>query len=331
MKTVTLLKGDGIGPEIITSVLTVFKYLNIPIAFDEQLLGREALDKTGEVLPQATFDSIRTNKVALKAPYETTKAIGFRSVNVSLRQIFDLYVNIRPLKTLVKSPLGYKDIDLVILRENTEDLYIGQEEIISEDQEVHAIKKTTRSACERIIDYAFNYALSNHKNKVTAVHKANILKESDGLFLRIFNERLAHYPQITVNDLIVDNAAMQLVLDPQQFEVIVTSNLYGDILSDLAAGLIGGLGLAPSANIGSEGAIFEACHGCAPDIAGKDLANPTALILSSCLLLEYLNFTEEADKIKSALKSTLDNNYLTKDLGGTLGTKEFTARLISYL
>jgi len=330
MPIVTLLKGDGIGPEIITSVLAVFTHLNIPITFDEQLLGKDALSATGEVLPQATLASIRQNKVALKAPYETGKAEGFRSVNVSLRQIFDLYANIRPIKTLVESPLGYRNIDLIIIRENTEDLYIGQEVIISENEEVQAIKKTTRAASERIIDYAFDYALKNNKKKVTAVHKANILKESDGLFLRVFNERRENYPRLSSDDLIVDNAAMQLVLDPNQFEVIVTSNLYGDILSDLAAALIGGLGLAPSANIGKEVAIFEACHGCAPDIAGRDLANPTALLLSSCLLLDYLGFEKESNKIKSALFDTLNDRQLTKDLGGSLGTKDFTAALISH-
>ena len=331
MPTVTLLTGDGIGPEICASVLTVFDYLQLPFQFEKQELGEKALLEQGEVLPERTLANIRKNKVALKAPYKTEVGSGFRSVNVSLRQTFELYANVRPIITLVKSSLGYPALDFVIIRENTEDLYIGQEEVIREDQEVIAIKKITRKASERIVNYALDYANQHNKNTVTCVHKANILKVSDGLFLQIFREISQKYPQLHTEDLIVDNAALQLVLDPQRFEVLVMPNLYGDILSDLAAGLIGGLGLAPSANIGTEYAIFEACHGCAPDLAGQDLANPSALLLSACMMLEYLGFESSSEKIKAALRQALNNQECTKDLGGTLGTKAFTANLLTYL
>jgi len=331
MKKVTLLKGDGIGPEIINCVLKIFKHLDIPITFDEQLLGMNAIIKYHHLLPLPTLESIKSNKVVLKAPYQTEVGQGFRSVNVTLRQVFDLYANIRPIKTMLPNISLFDDVDLVIFRENTEDLYIGKEEIIIENEEVNAIKKITRHASERIIKQAFEYARLNKKNKVTCVHKANILKESDGLFLKIFYELAKNYPNITVNDLIVDNAAMQLVIKPQQFDVMVMPNLYGDILSDLASGLIGGLGLAPSANIGAEYALFEACHGCAPDIAGQNIANPTAIILSSCMMLEYLKMETQSKQIKNAVYSTLKDGFLTADLDGKLTTTQFTKKLISYL
>jgi len=330
MNTVTLLKGEGIGPEIINSVLAIFQYLNIDIIFEEQLLGKEALTVFEDTIPLSTFNSIKKNKVVLKAPYQTEVGKGFRSVNVTLRQTFDLYANIRPIKTLVDSISKYSDVDLVIFRENTEDLYIGQEEVIEENKEVIAIKKITRKASERIIKHSFDYALANKYKKVTCVHKANILKESDGLFLTIFKEIAQSYPHITSNDLIVDNAAMQLVINPQQFDLMVMPNLYGDILSDLASGLVGGLGLAPSANIGEDFAVFEACHGSAPDIASQNIANPTAIILSSCMMLEYLGLNTQSDKIKMAVYTALAKGHLTKDLGGNLTTTQFTEKIISY-
>lgn len=331
MKRVTLLKGEGIGPEITESVLAIFQHLNLDIVFEEQLLGNAALKACGDVLPPATLDSIKSNRVALKAPYQTEVGQGYRSVNVALRQSLDLYANIRPITTLIPTLSPFGDINLTIVRENTEDLYIGKEEIIEEDKEVIAIKKITRLASERICRYAFDYAQTHNFQKVTAVHKANILKDSDGLFLRVYKEIKTSYPLLTANDLIVDNAAMQLVLNPQQFQVMVMPNLYGDILSDLASGLVGGLGLAPSANIGENYAVFEACHGSAPDIAGKNLANPTALLLSACMMLEHIGQLDESEKIKTALFNSLADKHYTTDLGGSLSTKEFTDKIIAHL
>lgn len=329
MITVTLLRGDGIGPEIVDSLIRIFDYLKLDINFEEQLLGKRAVANFGDPLPQTTIASIKNNKVVLKAPYETEIAQGFRSVNVALRQAFDLYANVRPIKTLIPEKSKYGILDFTIIRENTEDLYIGKEEIIEADQEVQAIKRITRPASERIVRYAFDYAISHNKNKVTCVHKANILKLTDGLFLQVFKEVAAQYPTITANDLIVDNAAMQLVLNPAQFEVMVMPNLYGDILSDLASGLIGGLGLAPSANIGRDYGLFEASHGCAPDIAGKNLANPTAFLLSGCMLLDYLDRADAAKQIRTALNATLKNQDYTCDLGGSLTTTAFTDKIIA--
>jgi len=331
MNKVTLLKGDGIGPEIIASVQKIFKYLDVPVVFEEQLLGRDALQATGQLLPAKTMDSIRENKVVLKAPYQTEVATGFRSVNVSLRQIFNLFANIRPIKTLVPGISHHEDIDIVILRENTEDLYIGKENVIVENEEVEAIKRITRTASTKIIEYAFAYAKTHNRKKITCVHKANILKESDGLFLKVFKETALKYPNIIVNDLIVDNAAMQLVMNPNQFDIMVMPNLYGDILSDLASGLVGGLGLAPSANIGTEFALFEACHGCAPDIAGKGIANPTAIILSACMMLDHLDLKQQSEQIKKAVYTALSTEGLTLDLGGKLDTKQFTKKIITCL
>ena len=331
MKTVTLLQGDGIGPEIIKSIQKIFTYLNIDINFDTQLLGKEAFRLTGDIIPEETTRSIEHNKVVLKAPYQTEVGQGFRSVNVALRQQFDLYANVRPIKTILFQASKFGDLDFTIIRENTEDLYIGEEEETIENQEVIALKKIARKASERIINYAFDYAATNNYKKVTCIHKANILKLSDGLFLRVFKEISQKYPDISTNDLIVDNAAMQLVINPAQFEVMVMPNLYGDILSDLASGLVGGLGLAPSANIGTNYALFEAIHGCALDIAGKNLANPSALLLSGCMMLEYLGYIRESKKIKAALLATLNNGYLTSDLGGNLTTTEFTDKIISYI
>lgn len=328
---ITLFKGDGIGPEITDEVLRVLNALSLPLEFEEFDIGQTSYDKTGVLIPDEAIESIKRNKVALKAPVTTPVGKGFRSVNVGLRLALDLYANIRPAKSLKGVKTKYDNVDLVTFRENTEDLYIGLEEEISPD-EVHAIKKITRKASERIIRSAFDYALNNNRHKVTCVHKANILKKSDGLFLHIFEEIAGEYPDIEANSLIVDNTCMQLVMKPEQFDIMVMPNLYGDILSDLTSGLIGGLGLLPSCNKNDDCAIFEAVHGSAPDIAGKGIANPTALLLSAVMMLEHLNFKDEANRIKKAINDVLENaDIRTPDLGGTSSTKEYTDAIIQRL
>lgn len=324
---ITCFKGDGIGPEITNSVISIINALNLPITFEQYELGQTSYDLYGKLLTDEAIESIKRNKVALKAPCTTPIGKGFKSVNVQLRLAFDLYANIRPCKSLKYVKSKYENIDIVVFRENTEDLYIGEEIEISKD-EIHAIKKITRKASERIIRSAFNYAISHSRQKVTCVHKANILKKSDGLFLKIFNEIKEEYPSIQANDLIVDNACMQLVMNPEQFDIMVMPNLYGDILSDLTSGLIGGLGLLPSVNKNDEIAIFEAVHGSAPDIQGKNIANPIALLLSACMMLDHLNFTKEANKIRSAIDAVTKSNIKTRDLGGTYSTTEFTKAII---
>ena len=328
---ITLFKGDGIGPEITDEVLRVLNALNLPLEFEEFDIGQTSYDKTGVLIPDEAIESIKRNKVALKAPVTTPIGKGFRSVNVGLRLALDLYANIRPAKSLKGVKTKYDNVDLVTFRENTEDLYIGLEEEISPD-EIHAIKKITRKASERIIRSALDYALNNNRHKVTCVHKANILKKSDGLFLHIFEEIAGEYPDIEANSLIVDNTCMQLVMKPEQFDIMVMPNLYGDILSDLTSGLIGGLGLLPSCNKNDDCAIFEAVHGSAPDIAGKGIANPTAILLSAVMMLEHLNFKDEANRIKKAINDVLENTDIrTPDLGGTSSTKEYTDAIIQRL
>ena len=328
---VTLFKGDGIGPEISDQVLRVLNSLNLPIEFEEYEIGQISYEKSGTLIPDEAIKSIKRNKVALKAPVTTPIGKGFRSVNVGLRLALDLYANIRPAKSLKGVKTKYDNVDLVTFRENTEDLYIGLEEEISKD-EVHAIKKITRKASERIIKSAFNYAINNNRKKVTCVHKANILKKSDGLFLHVFEEIAKEYPSIEANSLIVDNTCMQLVMKPEQFDIMVMPNLYGDILSDLTSGLIGGLGLLPSCNKNDDYAIFEAVHGSAPDIAGKGIANPTALLLSAVMMLEHLGYKDEANRIKKAIDDVLENTDIrTPDLGGKSTSKEYTDEIIKRL
>lgn len=330
-QTITLIEGDGIGPEITAQVVRVLQALQLPLTFDRQTLGQIALEQTGSLIPEATLQSIRKNHIALKAPCTTPVGQGFRSVNVQLRLAFDLYANIRPARSLEGVKTRYENVDLIIFRENTEDLYIGEERKIDEDT-IEAIKRITRSASQRIIQAAFEYAAAHQRKKVTCVHKANILKQSDGLFLRIFREIAAQYPQIEAIDLIVDNACMQMVMHPEQFDVMVMPNLYGDILSDLSSGLIGGLGLLPGVNRNEEIAIFEAVHGSAPDIAGKNLANPTALLQSACMMLDHLGYEDAAQRIHKALVSVLCNTPIrTRDLGGTATTTAFTDALIARL
>ena len=331
MRKVTLFKGDGIGPEICESVKAIVNHLNLDIEFEEFNVGEAEYFRNGALIPEAAFDSIERNKIILKAPITTPIGKGFRSWNVQLREKYDLYTNIRPAKNLPNVITPFNNVDMVIFRENTEDLYVGKEIVIDENT-IHAIKIITRKCSERIIRAAFDYAIKNNRKKVSCIHKANILKQSDGLFLSIFNEIKEEYLSIQTDVYIVDNACMQMVMHPEKFDVMVMPNLYGDILSDLASGLIGGLGFLPSANIGKDVAMFEAVHGSAPDIAGKNLANPTAFLLSLCMMLDYMGLEKDATNIRNAIFSVLEEGKVrTRDCGGTSSTTEFTDAIISKL
>ena len=331
MRKVTLFKGDGIGPEICESVKAIVNHLNLDIEFEEFNVGEAEYFRNGALIPEAAFDSIERNKIILKAPITTPIGKGFRSCNVQLREKYDLYTNIRPAKNLPNVITPFNNVDMVIFRENTEDLYVGKEIVIDENT-IHAIKIITRKCSERIIRAAFDYAIKNNRKKVSCIHKANILKQSDGLFLSIFNEIKEEYPSIQTDVYIVDNACMQMVMHPEKFDVMVMPNLYGDILSDLASGLIGGLGFLPSANIGKDVAMFEAVHGSAPDIAGKNLANPTAFLLSLCMMLDYMGLEKDATNIRNAIFAVLEEGKVrTRDCGGTSSTTEFTEAIISKL
>lgn len=331
---VTLIRGDGIGPELSDAVLAVFDKLNVPIAWDIQEAGQAAVDKTGQQLPDATLDSISRTKLALKGPLATPIGKGFKSVNVTLRQQFGLYANIRPIKTLV--PGRYTGIDLIIVRENLEGLYAGSEQYIGVGDDPHAVGIATgfnsRMGSERIFKYAFEMAKGLGRRNLTIVHKANILKICSGVFLEAGRNIATQYKDaVTANEQIVDACAMNLVLKPEKFDVIVTTNMFGDILSDLAAGLVGGLGLAPSANIGTNAAIFEAVHGSAPDIAGQNLANPLALILSSAMLLDHIGRQDAGNRVRAAVDKALSVGQKTRDLGGTLSTQAMAAAIASHL
>lgn len=329
--TIALIPGDGIGKEITQAVKRVAEALGSPIAWDEVVAGQDAIDATGDLIPQAVYDAIDTHKVALKGPIATPIGEGFRSVNVTLRKHYQLHTNIRPIRVLGQIPALHRDVDIVLFRENTEDLYAGVEEQISAD-EAHSIKIITRQATERIVTAAFDYAVANDRKKVTIVTKANIMKLSDGLFLKVAREIAGKYPQIETNEVLVDNMAMQLVMRPQQYDVVVTENLYGDILSDLMAGLIGGLGLVPGANLGDDVAIFEAVHGSAPDIAGQGVANPTALLLAFADLLDHIGLQADANRLRQALDTVLsDASNFTRDLGGDLTTAAYTDKVIQAL
>lgn len=331
MRKVTLFKGDGIGPEICESVKAIVNHLNLDIEFEEFNVGEAEYFRNGALIPEAAFDSIERNKIILKAPITTPIGKGFRSCNVQLREKYDLYTNIRPAKNLPNVITPFNNVDMVIFRENTEDLYVGKEIVIDENT-IHAIKIITRKCSERIIRAAFDYAIKNNRKKVSCIHKANILKQSDGLFLSIFNEIKEEYLSIQTDVYIVDNACMQMVMHPEKFDVMVMPNLYGDILSDLASGLIGGLGFLPSANIGKDVAMFEAVHGSAPEIAGKNLANPTAFLLSLCMMLDYMGLEKDATNIRNAIFAVLEEGKVrTRDCGGTSSTTEFTEAIISKL
>lgn len=325
--TITLIPGDGIGPEITAATVRVIEATGVDINWETQILGSQALEKYGETLPSASIDSMRSTKVALKGPIMTPIGKGFTSVNVGLRRALDLYANVRPVKALPNVECRYPELDLVIVRENTEGLYSGLEHVVVPGV-VESLKVITEMASTRIARYAFEFARSNGRKKVTAVHKANIMKLSDGLFLECFNNVAKDYPDIEADDKIIDNCCMQLVMRPEQFDVLVMENLYGDILSDLCAGLIGGLGLAPGANIGELGAVFEAVHGSAPDIAGQGIANPTALMLSAIQMLRHIGEKEAAQKFESALLATFRDGVKTRDLGGEARTAEFANAII---
>jgi len=324
----TLIAGDGIGPEITAATLSVLDALGVSFDWDEQYGGMSAVEKAGTPLPKATLDSIRRTGLALKGPLTTPVGGGYRSVNVALRQEFDLYANVRPVKSIV--PGGrYVDVDLVIVRENTEGLYVGLDHTFKVGNDPKALAQATsvmtRDGCRRIVRYAFDYARRQGRKKVTIVHKANILKATSGLFLETAKQIAAEYQgQIASDDKIVDNAAMQLVINPAQFDVIVTTNLFGDILSDEASGLVGGLGLAPGANVGERAAIFEAVHGSAPDIAGQGIANPAAQMLAAAMMLDHIGQIEEAGRLRRALETVIvKDNVRTKDLGGSASTNDF--------
>jgi isocitrate dehydrogenase (NAD+) len=326
---ITLIPGDGIGTEITSAVVRIIEASGVNIEWDSYIAGAEALTRYGDPLPQPVLDSIKQNRVALKGPLTTPVGSGFASVNVRLRKTLDLYANLRPVRSLpgVKTPFG--ELDLVVVRENTEDLYSGLEHVVVPGV-VESIKVITEKASTRIAKFAFDYAKQEGRKKVTAIHKANIMKLSDGLFLECFRKIAAEHPEIVADDKIVDNACMQLVMRPQQFDVLLLENLYGDIISDLAAGLVGGLGIVPGANIGELGAVFEAVHGSAPDIAGMGIANPTALLQSAILMLRYLNEREAAELIEDALIHTFAVKHVrTKDLGGTASTMEFTEAVVA--
>jgi len=314
--TVTLIPGDGIGPEICRAAIRVIEATDVKVEWDVHEAGMNAIEKYKDPLPHEVIDSIAKNKVALKGPLTTPIGTGFRSVNVALRKEFDLYANVRPAKSIDGIKSRYENVDLVIVRENTEEFYSGIEHYVDAMKSAaETIGIVTRTGSERIIRYAFEYAKKNNRKKVTAVHKANILKYTSGLFLDIAKAMAAEYPEIEMNDRIVDNMAMQMVINPHQFDVIVTTNLFGDILSDLASGLVGGLGMAPGANIGYNTAIFEAVHGSAPDIAGKNIANPSALILAAAMMLTHLGENEAALKIENAVIAVIkEGKSVTKDL-----------------
>lgn len=329
--TITLIPGDGIGPEIIAATVRTIEATGVEIEWETQIIGAYALEKFGTTIPDDTIASIKRNKVALKGPLATPVGKGFTSVNVGLRKALDLYANVRPIKALPNVPCRYPELDLIIVRENTEDLYAGLEHVVVPGV-VESIKIITEKASTRIAKYAFEHAVKNNRKKVTAMHKANIMKLSDGLFLECFYNVSKEFPDIEADDKIIDNACMQLVMRPEQFDVMVLENLYGDIVSDLCAGLIGGLGLAPGANIGEQGAVFEAVHGSAPDIAGQGIANPTAIMLSALLMLRYIGEGEAADRMEKAMMDNFaEGNVRTKDLGGTASTADFATAIIEKL
>ena len=329
--TITLIPGDGIGPEIIAATVRVIEATGVEVEWETQIIGAYALEKFGVTIPEETIASIKRNKVALKGPLATPVGKGFTSVNVGLRKALDLYANVRPIKALPNVECRYPELDLIIVRENTEDLYAGLEHVVVPGV-VESIKIITEKASTRIAKYAFEHATNMGRKRVTAMHKANIMKLSDGLFLECFYNVAKNYPDIEADDKIIDNACMQLVMRPEQFDVMVLENLYGDIVSDLCAGLIGGLGLAPGANIGEQGAVFEAVHGSAPDIAGQGIANPTAIMMSALIMLRHIGEDDAAVSFENALMDVFkEGKVRTKDLGGTASTSDFATAIIEKL
>ena len=329
MHNITLIKGDGIGPEISDAVLEIIKAAGVNINWDIQTAGADVIENEGVPLPQRVIESVKRNRIALKSPITTPIGKGFRSVNVQLRKELDLYANLRPCYNLPNIKTRYDDVDIVVVRENTEDLYAGIERQIDEDT-AESIKRITRPASERIAKFAFDYAIKNNRKFVTVVTKANICKLSDGLFLESARNVAKNY-DLPLKEILVDNCCMQLVQNPNQFDILLLPNLYGDIVSDLCAGLIGGLGIAQGANIGEKYAVFEPVHGSAPDIAGQNKANPTAMLMSAIEMLFYIGENDAAINIKNALFKTLENNIKTADLGGNTSCTEFTASIIKNL
>jgi len=328
MHPITLIPGDGIGPEVASNVVRIIEAAGVEVQWETHYAGAQALEKFGETLPKDLLDSIVRNKVALKGPITTPIGKGFTSVNVGLRKALDLYANLRPVRALPNVPCRYPELDLIIVRENTESLYAGLEHIVVPGV-VESLKIITEKASTRIARFAFEHARRESRKKVTACHKANIMKLSDGLFLDCFRRMSENYPDIEADDKIIDNACMQLVMRPEQFDILLLENLYGDIVSDLTAGLVGGLGLVPGANIGEKGAVFEAVHGSAPDIAGQGIANPTALLQSSILMLRYIGEREAADRIEKAMLTVFEEGQVrTRDIGGTAKTAEFADAII---
>ncbi len=329
-QTIAVIRGDGIGPEIVDSVLRVLDAMKLGLAYEFVEAGMAAQQSVGELLPQATLDAISRHKVALKGPLTTPIGGGFSSLNVELRKRFDLYANVRPAITFPGTKARYENIDIITVRENTEGAYGSEGQTLSEDGEhAQSLIRNSRRGSERIVRYAFELARKQRRSKVTAVHKANIMKTTSGIFLKAAREIAREYSDIAFNEMIVDNTCMQLVMNPQQFDVIVTTNLFGDIISDLCAGLVGGLGLAPGANIGSEVAIFEAVHGSAPDIAGKGLANPCALLLGAAQMLSHIGHEDQAVQVRETIRATLAaRDRLTPDLGGSGTTTTFTDALV---
>ncbi|HEV2704837.1 MAG TPA: isocitrate dehydrogenase (NAD(+)) [Pyrinomonadaceae bacterium] len=326
--TITLIPGDGIGPEVSSAVVRIVEASGVEVQWETHYAGAQALEKFGSTLPEELLESIKRNRVALKGPITTPVGKGFTSVNVGLRKVLDLYANLRPVRALPNVPSRYPELDLIVVRENTEDLYAGIEHVVVPGV-VESIKVITEKASTRIARFAFEYARNEGRKKVTAVHKANIMKLSDGLFLDCFRKVAEEYGEVEADDKIVDNACMQLVMRPEQFDIMLLENLYGDIVSDLCAGLIGGLGLVPGANIGELGAVFEAVHGSAPDIAGQNIANPTALLQSAILMLRYLGEREAAKRVEDAmLKVFRDGQVRTRDIGGTAKTNEFARAIV---
>jgi isocitrate dehydrogenase (NAD+) len=321
-KPVVLIRGDGIGPEVADAVVSVLEAARAPLEFEEAVVGRRAEETEGDPLPPGVVELIRRRGVALKGPVATPIGKGFASVNVRLRKTLDLYANLRPVKTVPAVPARYEDVDIVVIRENTEDLYSGLEHIVVPGV-VESLKIITEVASTRIAEFAFEYARRHGRRRVTAIHKANIMKLSDGLFLDCFRRVAAKYPDVLADDRIVDAACMKLVMDPHGFDVMLLENLYGDIVSDIAAGLVGGLGVVPGANLGREAAVFEAVHGTAPDIAGTGKANPAALLMSAVLMLRHLDLAALADQIEKALFATFAAGIRTADLGGTATTSGF--------
>ncbi len=326
---VTLIPGDGVGPEVIDAALHVLDATGIPLEYEEVVAGGQAMEAFGTPLPDEVLDSIKKNRVALKGPVTTPVGSGFRSVNVGLRQYLELYANLRPARSFYGVRSRYEDVDLVVVRENTEGLYSGIEKIDKERTRAESVNLITREASERIVKFAFEYAQREGRKKVTAVHKANILKATGGLFLEVAEAVAKGYPDIVFEDRIVDNMAMQLVKDPTQFDVIVTTNLFGDILSDLCAGLVGGLGLAPGANIGDKYAVFEPVHGSAPKYTGLNKVNPTATVLSAVLMLKHLGEVQAAGRVTAAVEAVLEEGTkLTYDLGGSASTSEMADAVV---